>query len=72
MMLTFNLYLLTVANAMREHKDWRAGQTYFNILFEVRPKLASEIRGCPFDPYYSDSEIPDFLAHVAIHWERGD
>ena len=32
--------------------DLRLGQIYFNMLCEVRPKIAEEIRGSMLDPFF--------------------
>ena len=42
----------------------RIGQCMFNILFEYEPKVANEIRGSKFDPFYQDSRIEDFKNKV--------
>jgi hypothetical protein len=41
--------------------EWRRGQTYFNELVWLNPKLADYIRGGEFDPFYRDKAITPFL-----------
>jgi hypothetical protein len=40
--------------------EWRHGQTYFNELYKLNPKLADFIRGTEADPFYQDSRLPSF------------
>jgi hypothetical protein len=48
---------------LRAQQEWaeapnlRLGQVYFNLLADLRPDLASELRGSPHDPYFRN-EIP--------------
>lgn len=44
--------------------EWRRGQTYFNELYQLNPKLADFVRGTEADPFYQDSHIPSFLTMV--------
>jgi len=72
--MTFAEYLHRVAYAKSEHPEWRMGQTYFNVLREVRPDLADGtgdadgITGTTFDPFYDDDRIARFLTHVVEYW----
>lgn len=38
--------------AQEASMDYRLGQIYFNMLCEVRPKIAEEIRGSMLDPFF--------------------
>ena len=38
----------------------RKGQALFNTLAYIHPKLADEIRGTEFDPFYDNGKIPKF------------
>lgn len=50
----------------------RRGQYAFNLLQEVRPKLANDIRGTEIDPFHH-REIPDsFLLHIGEYWDSSD
>ena len=40
---------------------WRFGQVLFNILSEINPELANEIRGTKNDPFAVDNNIPAFF-----------
>jgi len=48
------------------HLRW--GQTYFNVLYSKKRRLADELRGTDLDPFYADHKIPAFLDYVATHW----
>ena len=53
------------AKKMHEAFDYlRVGQCMFNILYERYPKVADEIRGSKFDPFYQDSRIEEFKNKV--------
>jgi hypothetical protein len=64
----FEEYLREVAERQRRHPEWRAGQTYFNVLYEVAPYLADQLRGTTLDPYHRDSMIPLFLDELRVRW----
>lgn len=59
-----NLCVLTRA----ANPSWRKGQTYFNVLSNVRPDIAESIRGTDLDPFHDDSKIGEFLTYVAKVW----
>lgn len=42
----------------------RTGQILFNVLYDIAPEVANEIRGTEFDPYYLDSRIRAFLDRI--------
>jgi len=58
-------YLLKVNSNLEIHKkDWRVGQTYFNVLDMDYPKLANLIRGTSIDPFYVEKNLPAFLKYI--------
>jgi hypothetical protein len=65
----FEEYLRRVADEQRAHPEWRAGQTFFNVLYEARPYLADNIRGTGLDPFYRDERIPLLLDELRIRWD---
>ncbi len=70
--MTFDEYLKRVALAGVTYPTWRKGQTYFNVLAEVRPNIAEMIRGGRLDPYYDDLIVPEFLAFLdGTQWWSG-
>lgn len=72
--LTYDDYLEAVIIGAVQYKNWRVGQTAFNILAQMRPDLAERIRATDADPFYSDhlpnghDKIAVFLAHVRENW----
>jgi hypothetical protein len=61
----------TVEAAMSED-SWRFGQAAFNVLAEVRPDLAEQVRGESADPFYaermSDKRMRQFALFLAANW----
>ena len=48
----------------KSNKCLRKGQLMFNILHEMYPDLAKEIKGSVIDPFFIDSNIPDFIKYI--------
>lgn len=46
----------------------RLGQAYFNVLDDVRPDLADQIRATQLDPFYNDGLFRAFLEWVQANW----
>lgn len=46
----------------------RKGQFYFNSLYQVHSRIADQLRGTPFDPFYNDARIMQFLNIVEALW----
>jgi len=54
--LTYEEFLEKVdRNHLTLGSEWRYGQTYFNTLSSMRPRLAEAIRGTIHDPFHRDS-----------------
>lgn len=62
-------YLALVNRMKAEHPEWRAGQTYFNVLRDTRPDLSEKIRTTGLDPFHDDRNIVAFMAWVAENWK---
>lgn len=45
----------------------RPGQAAFNVLVEIAPDFAEEIRGGPNDPFYNDGRLGEMLAAYRDH-----
>ncbi len=58
---------------LAREKGWRYGQALFNLLTDVRPDLAEEIRGTDKDPFYMVGPADNFdrWDRFAQHVERG-
>lgn len=50
-------------------RNWRRGQTAFNLLYQERPGIADAVRGGPLDPFHVDDRMDDFWTFVAEHWD---
>lgn len=55
---------------LKKQSGQRLGQIYFNALYDLDGKLASEIAGTERDPFYRDDRIPEFLEYVEFAWRR--
>ena len=50
---------------LESHKNWRLGQTAFNVLCDIHPLLAEKVRGNgDIDPFYVDKHIPKFFEFI--------
>ena len=56
---------------LRAQQEWaeapslRLGQVYFNLLADLRPDLANELRDSPHDPYFRN-EIPQATEDIVL------
>ena len=70
----FSDYLEGVVVGAVQFKNWRIGQTAFNLLAEVRPDLAGRVRASDLDPFYADHlptghhKVSAFLSYVRENW----
>ena len=51
--------LVETEHRLRPH--WRKGQTYFNVLYEIYPDFANDIRGTELDPFHDDKKVKPFM-----------
>ena len=65
---SFHEYIIVAAELFREN-DFRMGQTYFNVLLEMRPDIANHIRGTDKDAFYDNDKLPTMLAEVYKRWK---
>jgi hypothetical protein len=65
---TFDKYVEIVAWTDSLRANWRLGQTYFNVLYRIRPHLAEQVRATDLDPFFDDNRIPSFLAFIEANW----
>jgi hypothetical protein len=66
--MTFAEYLKKVTETKNENSSWRMGQTYFNVLSDVRSDLSEQVLFTNLDPFFRDEVIGNFLAFVAENW----
>jgi len=52
----------------RANPSQRKGQAYFNLLYRFRSDLANSLRSGPYDPFYNDDRLTDFLVTVQERW----
>lgn len=64
----FYEYVLHASTQLRD-TELRAGQLFYNVLWDFRPGLATQIQGTELDPYYDDTRLSAFLLYVGEHWE---
>lgn len=57
-MISLSEYDKAVQAARAEHPEWRNGQTLFNVLYDLEPDLANEVRATELDPFYNDNVKP--------------
>jgi hypothetical protein len=49
--------------------DWRIGQVYFNLLFDIRPDIAEEMRGSIVDPFFKRRITEVVRSFVTDRWD---
>lgn len=57
-----------VAIMMTKPDTQRYGQWAFNLLHELRPELADEVRATEVDPFYDNLRVPEFLDWLEGKW----
>lgn len=66
---SFDEYLVRVMLALDHEKTLRLGQTYFNVLADVRPDIVERyIQGTDLDPFHDSRRLAPFLAEVYKRW----
>lgn len=53
-----------VASDIKSEPSLRYGQSMYNNLFDINPKLAENIRNTENDPFYQDSVLPNFFKAI--------
>lgn len=66
--MTYADFLEKSIRASLRNPHWRLGQTFFNVLVEVRPDLSEQIRSSKLDPFYRDERVQEFLEFVRANW----
>jgi hypothetical protein len=70
--LSYSRYMMLVARRRLEARNWRYGQTAFNVLTECRADLSEQIRGTILDPFYKDdNDLNPFFEWVGDNWTKG-
>lgn len=60
----FCTFTSKVNAAHRDNPNWRYGQAAYNVLAELEPELAGEIRGTVLDPFHDSERVQEFLLWV--------
>jgi hypothetical protein len=66
--MTYSEYVAQLI-ALPKPSDWRPGQWAFNLLHEIRPELADDVRGGDLDPYHDDKRLGAFMAWLMPIWD---
>lgn len=67
--MTFEEWLSEAAKyAVKNNKEQRRGQAYYNYLSSVRMDLTNNIMGTKLDPFYDDRVLEDFIEYVKRNW----
>ena len=66
--MSYETFITTCMRMRTRNPAWRKGQTYYNVLSQVRPDLCERIRTSKLDPFYMDERIPAFLEWVKANW----
>jgi len=66
----FSIFATKFEQAKLENPKCKEGQTYFNVLRQVNPKLANEIRSTPYDPFHCETIDKKINAYVIENWRK--
>lgn len=58
---TYTQFIQEVYKTKGNRNEWRLGQTMYNVLHDINPKLADFVQGTSADPFYNDGNIAAFL-----------
>ncbi len=48
----------------KKNKEWRLGQTIFNVISDYCGSIADQFRGTNVDCFYDDNKIDDFISSI--------
>lgn len=60
----FHAFMDAVHRCQQLSASWRAGQTMYNVLWQLHPTQANVIRGTAVDPFYRNDLIAPFLTEL--------
>ena len=61
-MIDLNLFFKNYRKYRIDYPELRSGQSYFNVLYDMNPELANEIRGTNIDPFHKkDGDMVPFI-----------
>lgn len=47
-----------------DYPEWRTGQSFFNALYMMYPKVADDVRGTKYDPFYITELIDQCIEFI--------
>lgn len=66
--MTLEEFTDAVMQARIANREWRYGQTVFNMLHKHRPELAEQVRGTGLDPFHADNPSVRFWIWLLDAW----
>jgi hypothetical protein len=55
--------------ALEPQRATRPGQRFINLLYEVKPSLAYNLKKLELDPYYVDRLLPSAIQYTVDNWD---
>lgn len=68
--MTYDQFLEQVNLAHETQSEQRLGQIYFNLLSQVRPQIAEELRGSMLDPFFKHRITQVTNDFVSQRWSK--
>ncbi len=56
--------------ALEPQRATRPGQRFINLLYEVKPSLAYNLKKFKLDPYYTDRLLPAAIQYTVDNWDN--
>ena len=70
--MTFEEWIAKTLEEFSNQNIQRKGQFLYNSLHNENRKLANQICGTEYDPFYVDERIDLFIGYVYLNWEEGE
>lgn len=68
----FDKFAAFAAEYALDYPEQRAGQAFFNALWEKRPDLYKQMTQTELDPFNLDERLPAAWAYVMDNWEQAE
>lgn len=72
--MSLHKFYFTMWSMLHKHRELRYGQAAFNLLVEVKPNLAEEVRGTNRDPFFvkspQDERWDAFVDYIEENWYK--
>lgn len=56
----YDMVLTAARVTLSNHPEWRWGQAVFNVMYDIFPSVANQIRGKSIDMFYKDENVEKF------------